>query len=87
MKMINVSKDVLNRANKNYRPGKLQNFINEFVASGKDIIEVGYAEDEYSSPYSCTGALVAAIKGMKMADTLCATTVDRHCYLYRKDRV
>lgn len=44
MKMINVSKDVLNG---NYKPGKVQNFINEFVASDKDIIEVGYAEDEY----------------------------------------
>lgn len=86
MKMIATSMDMLTRSNNHYKPGKVQAFISEFIASNKDIVEVTYAEDEYATPYSCTAAMTCAIKGMKMSDSLCATTVDHHCYLYRKDR-
>lgn len=84
MKMVNVSKDVLNRANKNYAPSKVQRFIAEFIASGKDIIEVEFEKDEYNSPYSCTGSMKEAIKSMNVSDSVKAVTVDHHSYLYRE---
>lgn len=87
MKMVNVSKDVLNRNNKNYSPGRVQRFIAEFIASGKEIIEVEFADDEYNSPYSCTGSMKVAIKSMKVSDSVKAVTVDKHSYLYREDLI
>lgn len=87
MKMVSVSKDALRRKNKNYKPGKVQRIVSEFIASNKDVVEIQYEEDEYSAPYSCTGALTTAIKSMKVASSIKAVTIDGQCYLYRKDKI
>lgn len=83
MRFTEASRDNLIRAN--YKPGKVQRVVQEFVDSGMDCVEVTYEDGEYSNPYSCTAALRVSAKSMKLTDTVEVETANGRCYMYRKD--
>lgn len=68
-----------------YRPGKVQKILEEFIDSGLDTVEVLYTDGEYKDVYVCTGTLRVTIKKMHLSDTLEAMTINKKCYLCRKD--
>ena len=82
MKLVKAERSKLE---KEYKWGKVQTFINEFIESGMDAAEVQYAEGEYSSVYSLATTLRLAIKRMHLSDTVKSNTIDGRCYLIRKD--
>lgn len=86
MKFKEIDYREFEQYNKNYRAGKIQEKVQEFIDSGLPVVLVEYGETEYTCPASCQGTLKGAIRKMNVEGTADAITRNGKVFLVNKTR-